>query len=414
METIKSGAVIIVMLGVLYGVFVALNKPETRPPEGYTQQKLDELAPPRIDIASLPPAASDVVAAPPGFGPTSTLAPTSSIPPSSTVPPSSAPASPANLESAPRTARSYGAASSVYTTPSKPEVSPAITLPSPSATSATGDYQRSTYETPVPPSESSSAYSSSSSAELPTTTPPEISSSPALTAYSFKRAWQAAEAEIAAGKFRAALAGLSPYYQHPDLSADERAQLTAWLDALAAKVIYSTEHLLAEPYVVRSGQQTLFDVAGEFHVPADLLQNINQQAVSDPQVLVPGTVLKVVPGPFRAEANLSTGELTLYLGELYAGRFPFTVGNEPPATGEHQVADKRTDRAYYGVDRTITANDPANPYGGYWLDLGRETCIHGSSLAGGGQPLGCISLSPQDARDVYHILSRGSTVVVKR
>src|SRR4029453_15249633 len=110
-------------------------------------------------------------------------------------------------------------------------------------------------------------------------------------------------------------------------------------------------------------------------------------------------------------------ELTVYLGDLYAGRFPFTLGNEPPPTGDFEVKDRQPERTYYGSDgRTIAANDPINPYGQCWIDLGASACIHGSPLSAppGAPALGCISLSPQDARDVYSILSRGSRVVVKR
>ncbi len=61
-------------------------------------------------------------------------------------------------------------------------------------------------------------------------------------------------------------------------------------------MIYSREHLLEVPYEVRL-KETLFDVASRCRVPYYLLANIN--GVSDPQVLVPGTQLKIVPGPFR-------------------------------------------------------------------------------------------------------------------
>jgi hypothetical protein len=172
--------------------------------------------------------------------------------------------------------------------------------------------------------------------------------------------------------------------------------------------------MLQSPYVVR-GRETLFDVAERLRVPAELLATIN--GVSDPRILLPGTELKVVPGPMRAEIALERGELTLFVGELYAGRFPISLGNEPPQPGEFSVQNKALDRTYVGPDgRTIPANDPANPYGQCWIDLGASACIHGSSLsaAPGTQSLGCISLSPQDARDVYAMLVPGSTVLVRR
>jgi lipoprotein-anchoring transpeptidase ErfK/SrfK len=234
---------------------------------------------------------------------------------------------------------------------------------------------------------------------------------------------QAAEQLVADGKFRDALLTLSPYYAHPDLAAAEQAQLMPWLDALAAKVIYSREHLLAAPYEVRRNE-TLPDIAQKLQVPWMLLHSINREVVNDPQILVPGTQLKVVPGPFRADVSLTASEITLFLGEMYAGRFPFALGNEAPQPGGYRVQDKLTNRTYYAADgRTIPANDPGNPYGGAWIDLGHEVSIHGSPISSAAaQPagsttaatLGCISLSPQDARDVFGILSVGSEVTIRR
>jgi lipoprotein-anchoring transpeptidase ErfK/SrfK len=132
---------------------------------------------------------------------------------------------------------------------------------------------------------------------------------------------------------------------------------------------------------------------------------------------VTGTQLKVVPGPMRADVNLTAGELTLFVGDLYAGRFPISLGNEPPAPAEYTVQNKAPDRTYIGPDgRMIPANDPTNPYGQCWIDLGPTACIHGSpqSAAPSTQTLGCISLSPQDARDVYAMLVPGSKVIVRK
>ena len=382
MNTIKSGAVIVVMLGLLYGVFVALNKPEPAPPAGFSQQQVEQLGPPQVEIVPLPTSSNELAGEPSPYA-------------QSTLPKDTHP-----VRSDIASVNHQGTDATRSPAPDAPRSPLPDSLDSTKSAQSSADsssvYQRSTFESPLPAA--------------------QATQSAKLTAYSFRQTWQAADGQIAAGKFREALAGLSPFYNHPDLSAEERAQLTAWLDALAGKVIYSTQHALERPYEIRGERQTLFDIAERCHVPSDLLLNINRDVVSDPMVIVPGTVLKVVPGPFRAEVNLTTSELTLYLGDLYAGRFPFTVGNEPPQPGEHKVADKRTDRTYYGADRTIPAGDPANPFGGYWIDLGHEVCIHGSPTSANDRSatLGCISLSPQDARDVYGILSRGSNVVIKR
>jgi lipoprotein-anchoring transpeptidase ErfK/SrfK len=367
---------ILVLAGVLYGVYVALNKPSATPVSGMTAGEVESLGPPEVSFDS--PASTGLPAPP------ATLAASDSN-------------SPAQLSSGPMSSQyepggiNGGASSGPASSYVVPASGSKLADSSPVGSSAP-DLVSS-------PEDSGSAGGSTS-----------------LTSFTFRRDWQQAEQQINAGKFRDALATLSAHYNNADLAPTEREQLMTWLDALAAKVIYSREHLLAAPYEVRT-REALFEIADQHHVPWQLLMNVNRPAVSDPQILVPGTQLKIVPGPMRAEVHLGASEITLFLNELYAGRFPFTVGNEPPQPGEYKVLDKRPDRTYYGADgRTIPANDRTNPYGGCWIDLGHEFSIHGSPQAptADGQTLGCISLSPHDAQDVYGILSRGSAVSIRR
>ena len=46
----------------------------------------------------------------------------------------------------------------------------------------------------------------------------------------------------------------------------------------------------------------------------------------DSATIVAGTELKVINGPFHAEVDLTKKTLTLFLKNLYAGRFPIRVG----------------------------------------------------------------------------------------
>jgi lipoprotein-anchoring transpeptidase ErfK/SrfK len=388
-NTLKSAALIVVLLGVLYGVYVALNKP-SQPGAGYDSTDLEA---PEVEFGPADPRERG-----PKYASSSP-----SLVPSGNEP------SPAS-QGGTRSSSSGKFQPNLDTGNLPPPTTPPTSLdqrasstgsPASSAPGSSGSLPSLDL---APPTASAAAAGSSSSP-----------ASPALAAWSLRRDWQEAEQFVTDGKLKAALAKLSPYYASPDLPPDQRASLTSWLDALAAKVIYSREHLLAGPYQVRKNE-TLFEIADQHQVPWLLLQSINSQAVSDPLVLVPGTELKVVPGPFRADVNVGAGELTLFLGELYAGRFPLTVGDQPPAIGQYKIVDKmRQQKTYYGLDgRVIPANDPSNPYGGWWLSLGGEVCIHGSPATPGTQTLGCISLSPQDAKDVYGILAIGSDVTVRR
>jgi hypothetical protein len=231
----------------------------------------------------------------------------------------------------------------------------------------------------------------------------------------FQRAWRTAQSQIENRQYHDALFTLSIFYNSPDLTEAEHQRLIDVLDPLAARVIYSTEHHLEPPH--KTGRsETLMDVAERYDVPWQLLKNIN--GIRDPLVLVPGSELKVARGPFRAEVDLTREEVTLFLGRLYAGRFPISIGSDPqPAVGDYRVREKRVDRAYYMRDGgTIPPQHADNPYGRAWLDLGNDICIHGSpdSRARAASDLGCISLSPIDADDVYGILSRGSKVTIHR
>jgi lipoprotein-anchoring transpeptidase ErfK/SrfK len=412
-NTLKSAALVVVLLVVLYGVFVALSKPEASPLAPTTAQNDGDLDPPFIDFA--PSETKHGQSAP---------MPRSSLPPAD-LQAETSPADPLTSRTAPRGAYESDLDSS-------PAASPPTTAPPLDPTADASDrypHRRSSYEFPplaspdsaaASPADASPPAGSASEAEplnpaaANDSSSSAADSSAALTAWSLRRDLQQAEQLVNNRKFRDALALLSPYYAEVQLGSQERAIVAAWLDQLAAKVIYSREHMLAMPHKVRS-TESLFDIAGKYGVGWQLLQNINGLSGGDPRVLVPGTELKVVPGPFRAEVNLSGNELTLYVGELYAGRFPITVGNEPPPPGNYKVVDKQEDKTYFALDgRAIPANDPANPYGGRWISLGGEVSIHGSPLSPTTQTLGCISLSPQDARDVFGILTVSSAVTIRR
>ena len=386
MNTLKSAAMVVVCTGICLAVYVHLHRPPVTP-QTMTQQELESLGPPEVeegfslDAESHDPEALDRRSQPPAADSEPSLYGPSVVSPSLT---NANETSPASVDTPPE------GRTLAHTQP--------VTEPPPSVyspLSASG----------FPPRPSR-------------TSPPDYD--PAATArrlalHEFKRDWEQARQQVDAGEFRAALATLSPHYEQIDLPPQQRADLLAWLDALAAKVIYSREHLVTGPYKVRGTQARMIDIAQEFRVPAQLLQNINAQTVNNPDVLLPGTVLKVVPGPFRAVVDLSQSEVTVYLDDLYAGRFPFARGDEPILPGQYQVQSKRTLPTYVGTDsRTIPGNDPSNPYGMFCLELGSQVRIHGSPLvAQAGQPRGCISLSPKDAEDLYSILLPGSSVVIR-
>lgn len=424
MQTLKTAVVVVLLLVVFYGVYEVLNRPPVDPPQEVAAMDDQEIAPPEISFGSSPmPGNTEPLVSIPsaGFGQDTTesaaTANASQIPqmplansgPAETAPPSSA--SGRNL-----------------TASMLPPPLPA-TMPTP----------RPADGAPLPPS---SAYQPATTTQVPGPTDPLAATDPdqplvqdnpfvhqnglaaspitqsasndnSIGRQAYKRALRSAKSAIEKGRYHDALFTLSAFYKSQDLTGEEQAELLDMLDPLAAKVIYSREHQVEPPYKVRRNE-TLMDVSQRYQVPWQLLQKIN--GIDDPRVLLPGSELKIVSGPFRAEVDLQSHELTVFLGQLYSGRFPISLGTDPaPVEGEYEVRDKREDRPYFTTDgRQIPAGSPNNPFGRVWLDLGKEICIHGSPPSGSDSQHGCISLSPRDADDVYGILSLGSKIRIIR
>ena len=251
---------------------------------------------------------------------------------------------------------------------------------------------------------------------LPTVSdPPSVTQAGAVTPSAnlgLSNAIATADRQYNNDQLREALATLSLFYNTPNITEQERSQLLARLDPLAREVIYSKRHLLTQPHRVGRSEK-LQDIAADYDVPWALLANVN--GVKDPTTILPGTELKVVRGPFSAQVDLTRKELTLFLGDLYAGRFPIATGTAPtPKPGSFIVQDKSTERPFYSGQIQLTPNDPNNPYGNIWIDLGGQLCIHGSPHASRPSDKGCISLAGDYADDLYGILTQGSSVTIRR
>lgn len=386
MGTFKNAVVLVMLLAVLYGLYVVLNKPNLPLAMQSGWSTGANLQPPAVDwgTASRP----------------------SPLPIGVTAPTAPGTAAPFMRPDAPRPEVLTAAATAT------PPLAPPLTALQPSQPG-----ERLGTLPPLPPGEPREVRTASATrpdiapdTTAPTTPPDRLAG---LGAKAFERTLRESQTDIEAGKLHAALEKLSTYFRSPELSAGDHQALLEVLDPLAGRVIYSTEHLCEAAHVVR-GDETLVDIAGQYRVPWQLLQNIN--GIENPLVLARGTQLKVLRGPFRAQIDLAASELTCFLGGLYAGRFPVSIGGDPaPQPGSYLVRDVQAGQDYFGRDgRTYRKGDAANPYGDIWLDLGSRMCLHGSPRkATSGETLGCIGLSPIDARDVASILSIGSEVVIR-
>jgi len=233
-------------------------------------------------------------------------------------------------------------------------------------------------------------------------------------AVEFERALELARRAADGGQLVDAHRQLSLWYDNPNLSSTEQQQLNDLLDQVAGTVVYSTQSLAEPAYTVQPGER-LEDVATRYGVTWQLLAKIN--GIDDPQLLQAGEQIKVLRGPFSAVISLERRQLTVFLDGLYAGRFALGVGRDyPPREGQYTVAEKIANPTYHGAERSIDADDPANPLGERWIGLGGNIGLHGSvdaNYVGRSDLPGSIGFSPRDIDDLYDILGIGSPVVIQ-
>ncbi|MEM7313380.1 MAG: hypothetical protein AAF497_09535 [Planctomycetota bacterium] len=231
----------------------------------------------------------------------------------------------------------------------------------------------------------------------------------------FDTIWQTSQSSIANGQLADALFSLSMLYRD-NLTESQRNMLVPLLDQLAGTVIYSRKSYLDAPWA-SNAPTALQDIATQASIPVEFLGRVNGIPVGT--VIPAGTELKIVRGPFRGILELSRRELTIFLGQHYAGRFNVSIGRDlaiaqPTVfavrnkTGAQQYLDPRT-------NQSIAAGDPANPLGNHWIELvNQQHAVIGihSGRTDASDSRGFISVSEKDADDLQAILSINSTISI--
>jgi len=414
-ETIKTACMVIVLMAIGYGVYTVLNQPEEVPPEVADASESMDLTLPDFSQMAMPGGS-----------------------------PSTSPSTPMGTSSSAPKFEEKGFASGRLTAPQLGESSgdaPSFTPPKSAHDHEHGhDHEDSPDAAPkfagtsdLPPLDSSppkNPAEEASSSEAPIPTSPDASRTELASVYSqsnlggmpspmnggssksseqFQADWDEAQVYLRQNDLVEATRRLTPWRNRPELTPSQKEKLNLLLSQLAGTVVYSTQHSLEEPYTVGSGE-TLSSIAQQFQVPEVLLQRIN--GIEDSNRLTPGQKLKVLRGPFQAKVDLTHNELTLEIDGCYAGRFPITIENGAIIpSGDHEVLRKEAKPQFYddANQKILTADDPANPYGGHAVHLDGGIVLHGS-----GGPGGSISMSSRDSEDIYGILSIGSKVTVRR
>jgi hypothetical protein len=259
--------------------------------------------------------------------------------------------------------------------------------------------------TGLPPGVGSAA---SATQGIPSSTPPEQMASrggqttidPQTQArFEYEASMRAAQTLASQGKLIEALRELSPWYDHPAVPPEDQARLVDFLGQLAGTIIYSRKPFLAPPYVVRAGD-SLETIAADCQVPWQLLAKIN--GIDNPNNLMPGQELKVIRGPFTARLTQdSAGRawLALFVNGLYAGRFQVQgQWNKPDGT--------------YPVVKFASNQPGAVPTTGPYIVLGGDLHLRLPDDARNSEQ--AVSISQQDMSDVFDILSERSQVIIRR
>jgi LysM repeat protein len=186
------------------------------------------------------------------------------------------------------------------------------------------------------------------------------------------------------------------------------------IEQTAQSIYFSDLRHYMQPYVVQSGDR-LQSIAKQHKVPWEYLVRLNH---IDPRRIRPGQKLKVIKGPFSARLDLSEFELTIHAHGYFVRRFSIGIGRDDKTPiGRFKVLNKLVNPTYFGPDgNVIDANDPQNPLGERWIDIGDGFGIHGTidpRSIGRAESRGCIRLLNSDVEIVYDLLGVGSEIIIR-
>lgn len=184
------------------------------------------------------------------------------------------------------------------------------------------------------------------------------------------------------------------------------------IDDLSRKIYFSPSTHYMTPCTVAPGEM-LQNISKTYNVPWQYLARLNRVT---PEKVRAGSQLKVIKGPFSAIVDVSDHQLIIHAHGYYVCRFPVGCGkNDTTPKGTFVVKNKETNPTYYGPEGVIDADDPANPLGERWIDLGDSIGIHGTiepESIGQSLSKGCVRMHADHVAIVYDLLGIGSEVTI--
>lgn len=201
------------------------------------------------------------------------------------------------------------------------------------------------------------------------------------------------------------------YWNHKEA----RGEILPKVTRTAHDIFFEPRPHFVEPYVVQPNDQ-LRMIANKYQLSWEYLSYLNR---TDPKRLQLGQKLKILKGPFSAIVDLSEFALTIHLQGYFVKRYEVGIGKDGASPiGKFTVLNKVENPQYTGPDgKVISADDPLNPLGERWLDLGDSYGIHGTiepDSIGKAASRGCIRMREKDVIEVYNFLVKGSEVVIRK
>lgn len=195
----------------------------------------------------------------------------------------------------------------------------------------------------------------------------------------------------------------------------KREELRPRLEELSQRIYFSQQPHYFEPHVIANNEQ-LRTIAREYDLTWEYLARLNR---TDPRRIRPGQKLKVVPGPFHVLVNIRAHELIVHNNGCYVKRYTIGAGKDRSTpVGVFPVKNKLVNPTYYPPEGGIVkADDPANPLGTRWIDIGDSFGIHGTNepdTVGKDLSRGCVRMRNEDVAEVYDFLVIGSEVRIQR
>ncbi|MBS0204386.1 MAG: L,D-transpeptidase family protein [Planctomycetes bacterium] len=246
----------------------------------------------------------------------------------------------------------------------------------------------------------------------PVQTNPEPSTDPAPTTPTLAQDLTVVDEQIANEEYLEAHRTLSKLYWN---NKEIRSELLPRLAKTSRMIFFEPRPHFLDPYVVQANDQ-LRVIAGKYNISWEYIAKLNR---TDPKRIQLGQKLKVLKGPFAAVVDLHEYALTVHLQGYFVKRYTVGIGKDGASPiGKFEVLNKVENPQYTGPDgKVVRADDPTNPLGERWIDLGDSYGIHGTvepDSIGKAASRGCIRMREKDVIEVYDFLVKGSEVVIRK